>query len=123
MTKSVYWLIGPGNTFAVVEGADLRDEATGQGWIATGEPTFGDRVWMRHNVTRRYAELPYGALDAWQAIGWEYAVPPTQPGEQGLVVVLPDPGVPGPATSVEPAVTPPPADEAHNKEKETRRGR
>ena len=127
--KNTYWLIGPGNTFVQVEGADARDSLAVHGWTATDEPDSAATVWLRHNVTWALSALPYGALESWQARGWEFVVPHTEPGDQGPVVALPA----RPAEMVsEPAetpaagaevTTPPAAKPGSDKDKESSRGR
>lgn len=133
--KNTYWLIGPDNTFTQVEGAARRDELAEQGWTATEEPTGPDRAWMQHDLLRTFSLFPVSTVEAWQARGWELAVPPTQRTDTGWLVVLPNPGdqvqptaaaisvevAPEPTVETT-AVTPPPADEAQTS-KEARRGR
>lgn len=126
--KNTYWLIGPENTFARVEGAEKRDECSAAGWTPTEEPSDGSRVWMRHDVTQATALFPHAALEAWQARGWEFTVPPTQNTDQGPLVVLDEPAVAAVAVTetepVEPvAVATPVTADKPNSEKEQTRGR
>lgn len=126
--KTTYWLIGPDNTFAQVEGADRRDEATTQGWTVTDEPSGPDRVWMQHDVTGAISLFPHAVLEPWQARGWQLVVPPTQPTGQGVMVVLPERGeqapptpaaVATPTTPIEtPAAATPTTDKPQRTEKE-----
>ncbi|MFC3988725.1 hypothetical protein [Actinoplanes siamensis] len=110
---NTYWLIGPDNTYAQVEGAARRDELASHGWTATDEPSGSDRVWMQHDVTGAISLLPAAALEPWQAKGWQHVAPPTTKTEQGYLVVLPEPGEQSPpaAATETPAVATSPADE------------
>lgn len=128
--KNTYWLIGPDNTFAQVEGAARRDELAASGWTPAEEPGSADRVWLRHDVTGGVALFPFASLEPWQARGWEFVVPETRNTDQGPMVVLPEPSeqaapaAAATATAETPAEEPPTtAGEAQSSEKESRRGR
>ena len=132
MTKSLYWLSGPGETYVQVEGATRRDELAGHGWEPADTPPELGRVWLRHNTTGAFAKFTAAGVDSALALGWEFAVPPTRPADLGHEVVLPSP-VPanahtGPSPDIEenpaqPAQTeaPPPAVKKTDSKKENDR--
>jgi hypothetical protein len=88
---NTYWLTGPDDTYAQVKGAARRDLFIDLGWFEADEPPRDGRVWLRHDVTRAYVPFVAESLEGWHAKGWEFAVPPVQHTEQGLVALVPAP--------------------------------
>lgn len=76
MAKTNYWLTDGFGSFASVEGADQRDRWKPLGWSEAGEPSGGDRVWMRHTDHGGHAQFPAGVVETWRALGWQPSSPP-----------------------------------------------
>lgn len=102
--KQTYWLADADGGLIRVEGADERDRLAGNGWTVIDRPSAEQKVWCRHERTGAYAQLPAGALDVFQARGWDPVVPPAENTLSGLVVEIPAaPDIPQPVLSA-PAV-------------------
>jgi hypothetical protein len=79
VVKKTYWLTAPdGRAAAPVEGADLRDQLTGEGWTECEPPTGNRLVWARNETHGGWATFPASVLHVWQARGWQPDVPPVE---------------------------------------------
>lgn len=87
--KQTYWLADADGGLIRVEGADERDRLAGAGWTVIDRPAAEQKVWCRHEQTAAFAQLPAGALDVWEARGWQPVVPPAEDTLSGLVVTIP----------------------------------
>jgi hypothetical protein len=110
--KTTYWITDSEGVYALVEGADQRDEWTKvRGWFLADEPGPTDQV----HVVNEHPEigagrLPYAAVELHAGLGWSAGPPP------GLAEPLAPTEQPAPAE--EPAKTTKPATGgSQNKEK------
>jgi hypothetical protein len=78
-TKNSYWIRDVEGVFALVDGADERDQWTKvHGWAEADEPGPTDQV----HVVNEHPEiapgrLPYGAVADWSGLGWKAGPPPS----------------------------------------------
>lgn len=79
MTKNNYWIIDHEGVYALVEGAEQRDEWTKvRGWTTAAEPGPTDQVHVV-NDNPEIAQghpLPYAALPGWAPLGFRPGPPP-----------------------------------------------
>lgn len=104
--KQTYWVTADGVEFALITGADRRDQWAGLGWTETGEPTGDQFVWARCEGIEQPARFPVRALaEVWSLKGWAASEPPSPAspfnGDGGAPVL--------PVTSVEPLTAGTPA--------------
>lgn len=87
MTTSFWMTLPADGTYALVEGADLRDRLAPFGWQVTTEPGPDSFVWLRCEGIETPARLPYAALPYWRAKGWAPAAPdaPVDPTKDPVV--------------------------------------
>jgi hypothetical protein len=76
--KSNYWIADTEGVYALVEGADQRDEWTKvRGWSEAAEPGPTDQVHVvNENPEILPGRLPYAAVELHSGLGWKAGPPP-----------------------------------------------
>jgi hypothetical protein len=75
--KQKYWIHDVEGVYALVEGADQRDEWTKvRGWTEADEPGPFDQVHVVNENPEIFpGRLPFGAVEHWAGMGWSAGPP------------------------------------------------
>lgn len=87
MAAATVWLIDPDGVRAQAP-AKEAERLIAAGWQPATGPGPTDPVWTRHEQLGRFVPFAAEILPAWQARGWQPAVPPMAEGDLGPYVDL-----------------------------------